>query len=192
MKKIILASSSAYRHSLLKRLKLDFSSAIPGIDESPLVDESAEQLVKRLSLAKARKIARQFPKSLIIGSDQAVVLGNTLLGKPGTVCKAIEQLRKASGKTVHLVTGLCLLNSNTGAYQLDSVEYQVEMRTLSDSQIKRYVHLDHPLDCAGSFKWESLGIALFERMQGDDVSSLEGLPLILLTSMLANEGIHVL
>ena len=158
---LILASSSTYRHELLQRLHLPFECRSPDIDETPHETETPEQLVKRLALAKARRIAEEFPDALIIGSDQAAVLEQTIIGKPGSAKKALTQLRRANGKTMQLMTGLCLLNSRTGHYQLDMVPFEVTFRPLSDDALKRYIEIDMPLDCAGSFKWEQLGIALF-------------------------------
>jgi len=189
---LILASSSNYRKELLQRLHLPFECYSPDIDETPLANETAEQLVKRLSLEKARKVAEQSPDSLIIGSDQAAVLDTNILGKPGSAKKALMQLRNANGKTLQLMTGLCLLNARTGNYQLEMVPFEVQFRTLSDEALKRYIELDMPLDCAGSFKWEQLGIALFCAMRGEDVTSLQGLPLIRLIDMLEVEGVRVL
>jgi len=189
---LILASSSSYRKELLQRLHLSFESYSPDIDETPLTGETAEQLVKRLSLEKARKVAEEFPDSLIIGSDQAAVLEGTILGKPGSAKKALMQLRDANGKTVQFMTGLCLLNSKTGHYQLDMTPFEVQFRSLRDEALKRYIEVDMPLDCAGSFKWEQLGIALFSAMSGNDVTSLQGLPLIRLIDMLDAEGVKVL
>jgi len=189
---LVLASSSPYRRELLQRLHLPFECRSPDIDETPLAGETAEQLVKRLSLEKARKVAEEFPDALIIGSDQAAVLEGTILGKPGSAKKALTQLRDANGKTVQFLTGLSLFNSCTGNYQLDTVPFEVQFRALSDEALKRYIELDMPLDCAGSFKWEQLGIALFSAMQGDDVTSLQGLPLIRLIDMLDAEGVKVL
>ncbi len=189
---LILASSSRYRKELLERLHLPFECYSPDIDETPISGETAEQLVKRLALEKARKVAEQFQDSLIIGSDQAAVLGDKILGKPGSAKKALSQLREANGKTVKFLTGLCLYNSHTGRHQLDMVPFEVQFRSLSDEALKRYIELDMPLDCAGSFKWEQMGIALFSAMSGNDVSSLQGLPLIRLIDMLDTEGVKVL
>jgi len=193
---LVLASSSRYRKTLLERLKLPFECCSPDIDETPLatdgIQESAEQLVKRLALQKARKIAEQYPSALIIGSDQAAVLEGEILGKPGSAKKALAQLRNANGKSLQLMTGLCLFNSANGSYQLDMVPYEVQLRSLGDHALKRYIELDMPVDCAGSFKWEQLGIALFSSMKGSDVTSLQGLPLIRLIDMLNAEGVAVL
>lgn len=189
---LILASSSSYRKALLERLHLAFQCVSPDIDETPKPNETAEQLVKRLALEKARKIASFYPDALIIGSDQAAVLDGAIVGKPHTVENAVKQLQQANGKTLQLMTGLCLYNGHTGIYQLDMVPFTVNMRSLSDEALRRYVELDQPLDCAGSFKWEQLGIALFSAMRGDDVTALQGLPLIRLIDMLQEEGVMVL
>jgi 7-methyl-GTP pyrophosphatase len=189
---LILASSSNYRKELLHRLHLPFECFSPDIDETPLPGETAEQLVKRLSLKKAHKVAETFPDALIIGSDQAAVLEGRILGKPGSAKKALAQLRNTNGKTLKFMTGLCLFNSRTSNHQLDMVPFEVQFRTLSDEALKHYIELDMPLDCAGSFKWEQLGIALFSAMLGNDVTSLQGLPLIRLIDMLEAEGVKVL
>jgi len=189
---LILASSSNYRKELLQRLHLPFECFSPDIDETPFPDETAEQLVKRLSLQKAHKVAETFPDALIIGSDQAAVLEGRIQGKPGSAKKALAQLRNANGKTLQFMTGLCLFNSRTGNHQLDMVPFEVQFRTLSDEALKHYIELDMPLDCAGSFKWEQLGIALFSAMSGNDVTSLQGLPLIRLIDMLEVEDARVL
>lgn len=189
---LILASSSSYRKELLQRLHLPFECYSPNIDETPLPSETAEQLVKRLSLEKAQKVAEEFPGALVIGSDQAAVLEGRIMGKPGSAKKALEQLRSANNKKLQLMTGLCLLNSQSGDYQLDLVPFDVQFRHLNDAALKRYIELDMPLDCAGSFKWEQLGIALFRKMTGDDVTALQGLPLIRLIDMLEAEDVKVL
>ncbi|MDF1781032.1 MAG: Maf family protein [Alcanivoracaceae bacterium] len=189
-RRLILASSSPYRRELLARLQLDFECDSPDIDESALTDESAEQLVQRLALEKSRAVATRQPNSLIIGSDQAAVLADgTVLGKPGTADKAVQQLMAASGNRVIFLTGLCLLNSETGKSQLCCEQYAVQFRALTEDMARRYVEKEQPLNCAGSFKSEGLGITLFEKFIGDDPNSLIGLPLIRLTRMLEEEGI---
>ena len=126
------------------------------------------------------------------GERELAVLEGQTLGKPGSSVRAEEQLQQASGKCVEFLTGLCLYQSGDHSYQLDVIPFQVCFRQLSLSQIKQYVALEQPLDCAGSFKWEKLGIALFSKMQGEDVTALEGLPLIRLVDMLAQAGIAVI
>lgn len=190
--KLLLASGSPYRKQLLERLGLQFSCHAPDIDETPLPEETAETLTLRLSAEKARTLAARYPNHRIIASDQAAQLGSSILGKPGTYDKAIRQLQNCSGQTVTFYTGLCLLNTATGQQQLDCVPFTVHFRDLSTQQIESYIKKEEPLDCAGSFKCEGLGITLFTKMSGDDPNSLTGLPLIRLTDMLINENIRIL
>lgn len=191
MPALLLASSSPYRRELLARLRLPFQWDSPSVDEHPHPGEDATQLARRLSLAKASALASEYPDHLIIGSDQVAVCDGRLLGKPGHFEAAREQLRAASGNAVHFVTGLCLLNSRTGRQQLDQVVFTVHFRRLDERCIERYLALETPYDCAGSFKSEGLGIALFSRTEGDDATSLVGLPLIRLVDMLLAEGVAV-
>lgn len=188
---LLLASSSVYRRDLLARLRLDFSCSAPDIDESHRPDEPAVELVKRLSLEKAQALAASHPNHLIIGSDQVAVLNDHIIGKPHTFDKARQQLLDASGASVTFLTGLTLLNSQTGEHQTDCVPFTVHMRTLSTEQIERYLHTEQPYDCAGSFKAEGLGVSLFQRTEGDDATSLVGLPLIRLVDMLMNAGVAI-
>jgi MAF protein len=157
-----------------------------------LTGEPARELVSRLSEAKAKAIAGKSPGALVIGSDQVAVLGPNILGKPGTHARAVEQLRAASGKIVTFHTGLCLVNSTTGRVQVDVVTYRVHFQQLSGATIENYLRREQPYNCAGSFKSEGLGIALFSRLEGDDPSALIGLPLIRLIDMLAAEGVQVI
>jgi len=186
---LLLASSSVYRRDLLSRLRLPFTCSSPDIDESHRPGESALELVKRLSLEKAQALAASHPAHLIIGSDQVAVLNNQIIGKPHTFDKARQQLLNASGASVSFLTGLTLLNSQTGEYETDCVPFTVHMRTLSTEQIERYLHAEQPYDCAGSFKAEGLGVSLFQRTEGDDATSLVGLPLIRLVDMLLAQGV---
>ncbi len=188
---LLLASSSVYRRELLTRLRLPFSCSSPDIDESHRPGETAIELVKRLSLEKAQALANSHPDHLIIGSDQVAVLGGQIIGKPHTHDKAHQQLMSASGSSVSFLTGLTLLNSQTGHHQTDCIPFTVHMRTLSAEQIERYLLAEQPYDCAGSFKAEGLGVSLFQRTEGDDATSLVGLPLIRLVDMLLAEGVHL-
>ncbi|WP_422133347.1 Maf family protein [Endozoicomonas sp. ALD040] len=190
--KIILASSSPYRKSLLARLDLAFECHSPDIDETPVAGESAEMLTQRLARKKADTLKAHYPEHLIIASDQAAQLNNITLGKPGTEQQAIEQLLKCNGQSVTFYTSLCLLNTQTDRYQLAVVPYTVHFRTLKRVEVENYIKKEKPLDCAGSFKCEGLGISLFSRMEGNDPNSLIGLPLIQLNHMLINEGINPL
>jgi septum formation protein len=189
--KLVLASTSIYRKELLKRLGLPFVTAAPDVDETPFDGESPEGLVRRLAEAKARAVAKQYPDALIIGSDQVAVVGGQILGKPGNHDRAVAQLRQASGKRLEFLTGLCLYNSHTEQAQLDVVPFGVVFRPLTDPEIEHYLRREQPYHCAGAFKSEALGIALCERFDGDDPTSLVGLPLIRLTRMLKREGIAV-
>ncbi|QLF93030.1 septum formation inhibitor Maf [Pseudomonas sp. ABC1] len=191
MRNILLASSSRYRHELLQRLRLPFESAAPDIDESPRTEESARDLVMRLAREKAQALAGNHRDHLIIGSDQVAVLGERILGKPHTFERACEQLKAASGRSVSFLTGLALLDSHTGRLQLDCIPFTVHFRELSDTSIERYLLAEQPYDCAGSFKSEGLGISLFRKTEGEDATSLVGLPLIRLVDMLLNEGIQI-
>lgn len=187
---LILASSSTYRRQLLSQLGLSFTYISPDIDESPLANESAMALTKRLALAKAERILRDNPEALVIGSDQVADLDGIILGKPHTAERAFAQLKHCSGRTVHFFTAVALTSSQH--QQSEVVTTQVRFRTLSDSQLLAYIKKEEPLDCAGSFKCEGLGIALFESITSDDPSALIGLPLIRLAHMLGAEGIEVL
>ncbi|WP_019411273.1 Maf family protein [Pseudomonas psychrophila] len=188
---LLLASSSVYRRELLSRLRLTFSCSSPDIDESHRLGEPAHELVKRLSLEKAQALATSHPAHLIIGSDQVAVLNDQIIGKPHTFDKARQQLLNASGASVTFLTGLTLLNSQNGQYQTDCVPFTVHMRTLTSEQIERYLHAEEPYDCAGSFKAEGLGVSLFQRTEGDDATSLVGLPLIRLVDMLLAQGVDI-
>ena len=188
---LLLASSSPFRRQLLDKLGLDFIHQSPDIDESPLAGESPREMVMRLALNKASALAGDHPNPLIIGSDQVAVIGDQVLGKPGTREKAIDQLTSASGQRVTFLTGLCLLNTATGRSQVACDPFHVQFRTLRPEQIERYVDAEQPLNCAGSFKSEGLGIVLFKAMEGRDPNTLVGLPLILLTEFLAAEGLSL-
>ncbi|HDS0942143.1 TPA: septum formation inhibitor Maf [Pseudomonas putida] len=188
---LLLASSSAYRRELLARLHLPFTWASPDIDEQRRQDEPAVELVRRLARQKAEALADSHPRHLIIGSDQVAVLGEQVLGKPHTFERACEQRLECSGQQVSFLTGLALLNSATGQCQVDCVPFTVTMRELSRERVERYVATEQPLDCAGSFKAEGLGVSLFQSTHGCDATSLIGLPLIRLVDMLTKEGVVV-
>ena len=188
---IILASSSTFRKSLLQRLHLDFSCISPDIDETRLPDEPAEDYVLRLARRKAQAVAESHRDSIVIGSDQCAVLGDLILGKPGNHQNAMDQLRAAQGNKVVFHTGLCVLQYSSGFCEVDDVLIEVTFRQLVDSQLEHYLRVEQPYQCAGSFKSEGYGIALFEKMQGDDPTALIGLPLIRLVKMLEAAGINV-
>jgi len=187
--KLVLASTSAYRRELLQRFDLPFDVARPDIDETPLPGEAPQATAERLAVEKARAVAGQFPDTLIIGSDQVAYMGDARFGKPGTIERAITQLKSMSGRTVIFHTALALLNTRSDHVQVDAVPTEVRFRNLSDDEIVRYVNKERPLDCAGSAKSEGLGITLLDALSGDDPNALVGLPLIALARMLRNEGI---
>lgn len=188
---LTLASSSPFRRELLGKLGLPFEHLSPDIDETPLDGETPRELVVRLARQKALKAAESHPRALIIGSDQVSVLDGEAASKPGDRDNAIAQLRRASGRTVTFLTGLCLYNSESGRYQSGCERFRVHFRRLRDDVIERYVDAEQPFNCAGGFKSEGLGITLFKGLEGRDPNALVGLPLIMLTDFLAAEGIIV-
>lgn len=190
--RIILASSSPYRRALLARLQIPFETIAPEVDESAQIGESPQTLVQRLALEKARKIAANHIDALVIGSDQVAVYNGTVVGKPLTHERAVAQLSAASGRTVTLYTGLALVNAATGSTQSDVLPYHITFRSLHARQIENYLRKEQPYHCAGSVKSEGLGVALIEKFDGDDPSTLIGLPLIRLIHMLGNEGVSVI
>lgn len=188
---LILASTSPFRRELLTRLGLPFSTASPDADETPAANETPDQLVRRLAEAKARAVAAAQPNALVIGSDQVAVLDTAILGKPGDHARAAEQLRAASGRVVTFLTGLCLLDTASNVAQVSVEPFRVHFRELDEARIERYLQAERPYNCAGSFKSEGLGIALFARLEGDDPTGLIGLPLIRLVDMLQRSGVSV-
>ncbi|WP_278396303.1 Maf family protein [Acinetobacter venetianus] len=184
---LILASSSQTRKDLMDRLRLDYRCISPDIDESAMGELHADDLAKRLAYEKAHVISAEHPNAIVIGSDQVAWREHApydFIGKPLTVENAIQQLLKNSGKTVFFSTALSVQHLQSG-FETTLVEhYQVKFRELTLAEIERYIDIDNPLHCAGSFKCESLGISLFEKMQGDDQTTLMGLPMIQLCKIL--------
>jgi MAF protein len=197
---LLLASSSIYRQQLLSKLQLPFDCASPDIDESVLQDEHPSDYVKRLAIEKAKALQNDFPDHIIIGSDQCAVLEinsgvnvqQQILGKPHTIEKAVKQLMDCSGKHITFLTGLSCFNSKTQQTLAIVEPFSVHFRELTEAQIRRYIEQEMPLDCAGSFKSEGLGIRLFSKLEGRDPNSLIGLPLIALVDLLQEMGIEVL
>jgi MAF protein len=189
---LILASTSPFRKAILEKLDIAFETMSPDVDESVLVDEIPEQMVARLAEAKAKSVGKQISKALVIGSDQVALVDGQILGKPGTHENAVKQLRRASGKRISFLTGLCVYNTESKRTQLEVIPFNVIFRQLTDKQIENYLRKEQPYNCAGSFKSEGLGIALFERLEGDDPNTLIGLPLIRLIRMLESEGFPVI
>ena len=194
--RLILGSSSAYRRALLERLGIPFSIISPDIDETPLENEHPTATARRLAREKAQAVATQLRSdqidSLIIGSDQVAVVGDQVYGKPGSYEKAIEQLQMLSGQTVVFETALCLYDARNGHVQEEVISTEVEFRDLSLEEIKAYLQREPAYDCAGSAKSEALGIALLDRLSGDDPTALVGLPLIALCRMLRHAGLNPL
>jgi len=190
--KLVLASTSPYRKALLDRLHIKYLCDSPDIDESPLQDESVENMVLRLARLKAEAVAGKHRDALIIGSDQSAELNGEALSKPGNFDNAVKQLQKAAGKRIVFQTGLCLLNTQNGNVQTACVPYTVVFKPLTQDMIEHYLRKEQAYNCAGSFRSEGLGIALFEKFEGDDPNALIGLPLIKLIAMLENEGFSVL
>lgn len=189
---LTLASSSKYRSNLLKRLGLAFGTVAADVDETRRVNESIPSMIKRLSLDKANAVAKHNPNHWVIGSDQSAQLNGHVLTKPGDQHTAIEQLKICSGKEVEFVTGVALVNLSLNQSFYDNSIVKVKFLDLTDQQIEHYVKTEKPLDCAGSFKVEGLGISLFASVKSDDPTSLEGLPLITLTQLLRQAGIDPL
>jgi septum formation protein len=189
---LVLASTSPFRRELLQRLGLPFTTVAPEVDETPRPGETPMALVERLAHAKALAGAALAPGSLVIGSDQVACCDGDILGKPGTRERAIAQLRQAAGRILEFHTGLCLLDGASGAAQTDCIPFRVHFRDLDPARIEAYVDRERPFGCAGSFKSEGLGIALFRRLEGDDPSALIGLPLIRLVAMLEAAGLDPL
>lgn len=185
---VVLASTSRYRAELLHRLLEEFPQAAPGVDEVALPDEAPAARALRLAIAKAEAVARSHPQALVVGSDQVAELDGQVLDKPGTADRARDQLHASSGRTVHFHTALCLLDARTGERHTHVDLTRAVFRELSESEIDRYVAREQPLDCAGSFKCEALGISLFERIETTDPSALIGLPLIALARLLRAAG----
>jgi septum formation protein len=188
---LILASTSRYRKELLMRLGVPFSCLAPGVDETPLPGEVPLDTAVRLAAAKARAIEHEHD-ALIIGSDQVAMLDGQPLGKPGDRANAIAQLRAQSGREVTFHTAVCVRATASGRETAGVDSTVVRFRPLSDATISRYVDLEQPFDCAGSAKSEGLGIALLESVRTTDPTGLVGLPLILVTSLLAQHGLAVL
>ena len=190
--KIVLASTSPFRRELLGKLGLPFEIANPKTDETPLPGEAPENTALRLSEAKAKAVAKDFPDALIIGSDQVAVLHGRVFGKPGNHERAVEQLRTLSGNTINFFTGLCVHNARTGHSHLRGIPTRVGFRELGDQEIENYLRRETPYNCAGSAKSEGLGITLLSKIEGDDPNALVGLPLIALCDMLRAEGVTIL
>lgn len=188
---LVLASTSPFRQEILKKLQISFITAKPDCDETPISGETPQQLVMRLAETKAKSCVVDQP-SLVIGSDQVCVIDGEIIGKPHTREKAIEQLSRQSGKSITFYTGVTVWNNETQQADTRLDTFIVHFRDLTKQQIISYVEKEEPYWCAGSFKCEGLGIALFKQMEGKDPNTLIGLPLIDLIDMLDAQGMSVL
>lgn len=186
MPALILASTSAYRRSLLARLGIPFDCVAPAVDETAHAGETIADLTRRLARAKAGAVFEQHPDAWVIGSDQAASLQGQILGKPHARERAIAQLGGCSGQTVWFHTAVVLQGPDALFEHVDVTE--VRFRPLDQAEIARYIDAEQPLDCAGSFKCEGLGISLFESIRNEDPTALVGLPLIGLAGMLRRAG----
>ena len=189
---IILASSSKHRKKLLQQLKVKFKTISPNINETRLKGENTSRYVRRLSIEKALRIAHDCKESIVIGSDEVAVVGNKILGKPLTRAKAIKQLKMISGKEVIFKTGLCVVNSETFVKYTTVVNYKIQVKKLSQQEIKSYLLKEDVLSCAGSIKLEGLAIAIVTKATGNDPTSVIGLPLIKLREFLEKHGVYIL
>lgn len=188
---LVLASTSVYRAELLSRLGLPFDIQRINVDETGRPSEASAALAQRLSVDKAKAVTGISGDYLSIGSDQVAACEDRILGKPGTEARAHEQLRFISNKTVQFFTGVAVWRPRLATLNFCVVETQVSMRELCDAEITAYIAKDQPFDCAGSFKWEALGISLFRSTASSDPTALQGLPLIELAQMLRTEGYRI-
>ena len=189
---LILASTSPYRRALLTRLGVEFTCVAPHVDETPEPNETPEQLAARLARAKAAAVATDHPEAIVIGSDQVAALSGQVMNKPGTHDRATAQLKACSGEEVHFYTGVTVAAPDWQEPRTRVVPFTVHFKPLDEGLIERYLQREQPYDCAGSFKVEALGIALFERLAGDDPTSLEGLPLIATVELLEQAGMEII
>lgn len=188
MHPLILASTSKYRKELLSRLNLKFDCVAPGVDEDVLKETETDikELAKKLAYAKAKAVFDKHPNSVVIGSDQIGAIGNQRLDKPGSRDNAIAQLESMQGQTHYLHTAVAILLPQKEFVFLETTS--LSMRSLTTAEIERYIDADNPIDCAGSYKIETLGITLFDKIDGKDFTAITGLPLMLLASYLREIG----
>lgn len=192
MPALVLASTSPYRRKLLERLRIPFEAAAPLCDEEAekRVAPAPDALARTLARAKAESLRSAHPGAYVLGGDQVAEIDGAVLDKPGTEAAARAQLARLSGREHRLLTAICLVDPAGGVREHLDV-HRLRMRALDADAIARYVELDRPLDCCGSYRVESLGIALFERVEGDDFTAIEGLPLLALSTMLRAAGFRI-
>jgi septum formation protein len=185
---LILASTSPYRRTLLERLRLPFRAVASQVDEAHRPGEAPAARSLRLAVAKAAAVAERHPEAAIIGSDQVAVCGERVLDKPGHVAAAIGQLRSLSGQVAHFHTAVAVQCLRRDALETFTDITEVRFRALSDAEIARYVELERPFDCAGSFRSEALGCTLFDSVRSEDPTGLIGLPMIRVAASLRRLG----
>ena len=193
--RIILASSSEYKAAALRKLKIDFEQIDPSINEALRDGEHPREACQRLALSKAKAVAKTQPGAVIIGTDQIGICKQNILAKTGDKQRAIAQILSMNGELCHFFTAIAVAKNNgaSGVHtELICDTTKVQLRQLDDREIQTYVELDNPISCAGSFKAESLGIALFERIETTDPSALIGLPLIGVTTLLKIFNVRLL
>lgn len=189
---LILASTSPHRRALLGRLAIPFATQAPGVDETPHAGETPRALAERLAHAKTAAVAARHPDAWVLGSDQVAVRGNEVLGKPGTAARCEAQLLASSGSEVVFLTAVCLARGRDRRSVAHVDETRVRFRRLGADEVRRYVELEQPLDCAGGFRSEGLGIVLFERIESEDPTALVGLPMIWVARALREVGVDPL
>ena len=191
MHEIVLASTSKYRRELVSRLKVPFTAEDPKIDESRCMTSgmSPQGIAEHLALEKAMAVSRRHPDAIVIGSDQLLALGSVVFGKPGNVEGAFQQLKTLGGKTHALITAMAVLHGTNRILHTDITK--IEMESLSDDALRRYVANDMPVDCSGSYRIEGQGIALFRRIEGADPTAIQGLPLLALSRILRQLGVEL-
>ena len=188
---LVLASQSKARRQLLSVLQLPFTVKAADVDETPLAGETANDLVARLCQLKAETVAAQYPDAVVIGADEVGSVDDLILGKPKDSEHALEQLTAMSGREVTFLTGLCVLNTATGNSEQRVIPYYVQFKPFNAELAERYLQRIQPYHCAASFQVEGLGISLCQHMRGENPSSLIGLPLMILTELLADHGFTV-
>lgn len=193
---LILASSSPYRQALLRQAGIPFRAVAPHVDETAIAQAATaqgaahDQVCRALATAKAQAVASRHPADIVVGCDQLLSIDGEILGKPGTPDGARAQLRRLSGRTHELITAFAVMAPNR--VLVEAISSRMTMRSLTDAEISRYVTVDEPWDCAGSYKWECRGIALFERIETPDHTAIVGLPIIGLITALRRCGVNVL
>ncbi len=190
--RVILGSGSPYRRELLSRLLPHFEITVPNVDETRQPGEAAPQLAQRLADLKAAQVARMWPGTVVIGSDQVAECDGEIMGKPDCVDRAIRQLMTCAGKDLFLHTAVCVSGPANGQSNRHLDRTRLRFRPLTGEEIARYVERDRPLDCAGGFKFESLGVALFSEVQTSDPTAIQGLPLLWLSDTLTRSGVRIL